>query len=444
MNEQLLNESLLQFLQSSPSAFHAASTMAGHLRRAGFLQLREDEYWTIEQGRSYFLIREDAGLVAFTLGKDEGREDGFRMLAAHNDSPGLQIKPRAEKQAGSYLQLGVEVYGGPIFASWFDRDLSLAGRVCCRLADGSLQLLLVDFARPLLVIPSLAVHFDRSVNENRSINAQNHLAPLIAQAIEGQLPQLSAILANQLTRQYPEMQIATILGFDLFCYDTQRPAFVGLDNEFISGPRLDNLLSCHVATTALIDADNARNVLFFCANHEENGSVSTTGARGSFLDSVLERLLPEPQSRRVCLARSMLLSIDNAHALHPNYRDSSESQHEVVMNGGPVIKVNANQRYATNSVSASIFKHLAAEVDIPVQEFVMRSDLPCGSTIGPLTAARLGVRTIDIGAPTLSMHSIRELTGSRDPYLLYRSVCQFLKTTIDFPAGIKDFLEEKR
>ncbi len=220
MNEQLLNESLLQFLHSSPSAFHAVSTMAGQFRRAGFLQLREDEYWTPEQGRSYFLIREDAGLVAFTLGKDEGGEDGFRMLAAHSDSPGLQIKPRAEKQAGSYLQLGVEVYGGPIFGSWFDRDLSLAGRVCCRLADGSLRVLLVDFARPLLVIPSLAVHFDRSVNENRSINAQNHLAPLIAQTLEGQLPQLPKILGDQLARQYPEMQIDTVLGFDLFCYDT--------------------------------------------------------------------------------------------------------------------------------------------------------------------------------------------------------------------------------
>jgi aspartyl aminopeptidase len=435
MDEKLLNDSLFQFLQSSPSSFHAVAAMAGRFERAGFMQIREDEYWSLVQGSSYFLVREDSGLVAFTLGKNEKRENGFRMLATHSDSPGLQIKPRAEKTAGTYLQLGVEVYGGPLLGPWFDRDLSLAGRVCCQLTDGSLRILLVDFARPLLIIPSLAVHFDRSANENKSINAQNHLAPIIAQSIDGQLPQFPNVLREQLTRQYPGIEITQILGFDLFCYDTLKPTFLGLDNEFISSARLDNLLSCHIAATALTQAGNDRNALFFCANHEENGSVSSTGARGSFLESVLERLLPEAQARRISLARSFLLSIDNAHALHPNYRDTAEPQHEIVMNRGPVIKTNANQRYATSGLSAAAFKLLAAEADIAVQEFVMRSDMPCGSTIGPLTAARLGIRTVDIGAPTLSMHSIRELTGCRDPYLLYRSVHQFLTTANDVLTG---------
>jgi aspartyl aminopeptidase len=348
------------------------------------------------------------------------------MLATHSDSPGLQIKPRADRQTGKYLQLGVEIYGGPLLNPWFDRDLTLAGRACCTMTDGGLQTLLVNFARPLLVIPSLALHFDRSANDNRSINAQMHMAPIIAQSLTDQLPAFRDILLDQLCRQHPDLPIADVSGFDLFCCDTQGPACTGVKGEFISAGRLDNLLSCHVATMALTAADLAHNSLLFCANHEENGSVSSSGARGAFLDATLERLIPNPQSRRIALARSFLLSIDNAHAVHPNFKDLSEPQHEVVLNGGPVIKINANQRYATNCVSASILKRFAGEAGVPLQEFVMRSDLPCGSTIGPLTAARLGVPTVDIGAATLAMHSIRELAGSRDPYLLYRMIHRFL------------------
>ncbi len=432
MNETALNHNLFAFLKASPTPFHAVSVMADHLLQAGFIPLDEGQIWTLERGGSYFLIRDNGGLIAFNLCPAAAREDGFRMLATHSDSPGLQIKPKADKQAGTYLQLGVEVYGGPLFGPWFDRDLSLAGRVCCQLADGSLQVFLVDFARPLVVIPSLALHFDRTANEAKTINAQNHLAPLIAQSLNNQLPDFASILTDQLARQYPEAEVKEILGFDIFCYDTQKPAFLGINNEFIVSGKLDNLLSCHVAMSALIKGDKRHNSLFFCANHEENGSVSATGARGSFLDSVLERLLPDPQNRQMVLHRSFLISIDNAHALHPNYRDVAEPQHEIVLNRGPVIKNNANQRYATNSVSSSIFKLLAGEADIPLQEFVMRSDMACGSTIGPLTAARLGIQTVDIGAPTLAMHSIRELTGSRDPYLLYRSIVQFLNTNTDF------------
>jgi len=432
MNENAFNHSLFSFLKASSSPFHAVSHMAERLLHAGFMHLHEEQFWTLEQGKSYFLIRDNGGLIAFNLGSAATREDGFRMLAAHSDSPCLQIKPRAEKLTGCYLQLGVEVYGGPLFGPWFDRDLSLAGRVCCQLADGSLQVFLVDFARPLVVIPSLALHFDRTANEGKTINAQNHLVPLIAQSLDNQLPNFPSILKGQLAGQYPEAAVKEILGFDIFCYDTQKPSFLGINQEFISSGKLDNLLSCHVAMSALIEDDKRHNSLFFCANHEETGSVSATGAQGAFLDSVLERLLPDPQIRRMTLHRSFLISIDNAHALHPNYQDTADPQHEIVLNRGPVIKLNAKQRYATNSISSSIFKLLAGEADIAVQEFVMRSDMACGSTIGPLTAARLGVQTVDIGAPTLAMHSIRELTGSKDPHLLYRSILQFLNTNTDF------------
>jgi len=426
MNETLLNHSLFQFLHSSPSSYHAVASIATRLHGAGFIRLREDQRWSLAAGNSYFLVRDDAGLIAFRLRDGNSPENGFRMLATHSDSPGLQLKPRADRQSGRYLQLGVEVYGGPLLNTWFDRDLSLAGRICCTMADGGLQTLLVDFARPLLVIPSLALHFDRTANDNRSINAQTQLAPIIAQTLTDQLPAFRDILLEQLGRQYPDLQIADVAGFDLFCCDTQGPVFTGVNGEFISAGRLDNLLSCHVATMALTAADLSHNSLLFCANHEENGSVSSSGARGAFLDATLERLLPNPQSRRIALARSFLLSIDNAHAVHPNFKDLSEPQHEILLNGGPVIKINANQRYATNCVSASIFKRLAREAEAPLQEFVMRSDLPCGSTIGPLTAARIGVPTVDIGAATLAMHSIRELAGSRDPYLLYRAIHRFL------------------
>ncbi len=431
MTKNTFNHNLFAFLQASPSPFHAVACMADHFLQAGFIHLDEGQFWTLEQGRSYFLVRDNGALIAFHLGTAAKREDGFRMLATHCDSPALQIKPKAEKPAGTYLQLGVEVYGGPLFGPWFDRDLSLAGRVCCQNNDGGLQIFLVDFARPLLVIPSLALHFDRTANEGKAINAQNHLAPLIAQSLDNQLPDFQSILKEQLARQYPGAKIKEVLGFDIFCYDCQKPSFLGIQQEFIVGGRLDNLLSCHGAMSALIENDKQHNSLFFCANHEENGSISATGARGSFLDSILERLIPEPQSRRMALSRSFLVSIDNAHAFHPNFRDTAEPQHEVVLNRGPVIKINANQRYATNSVSSSIFKLLSKEADIAVQEFVMRSDLACGSTIGPLAAARLGVQTIDLGAPTLAMHSIRELTGSSDPFLLYRLILQFLNTDTD-------------
>jgi len=426
MNETLLNASLFDFLRSSPSPFHAVNAMAGQLSDAGFVLLREDEYWSLTPGSSYYLIREDASLIAFRLGSGVTADEGFRMLATHSDSPGLQIKPKADRQSGTYLQLGVEVYGGPLLNPWFDRDLSIAGRLCCQLDDGSLRTLLIDFTRPLLVIPSLAIHFDRSANENKTINAQNQLAPIIAQSISDQLPSFQQILLQKLASTYPDLQIKDIIGFELFCYDYQQPVHTGLNNEFISASRLDNLLSCHIAARALIDTENKHNTMLFCANHEETGSVSSSGARGAFLSSVLERILPDPQARQISLARSYLVSIDNAHAVHPNFRDSSEPQHETLLNGGPVIKINASQRYATNCISSGLFKIFAREAEIPVQEFVMRSDLPCGSTIGPLTAARLGVRTVDVGVATLSMHSIREMAGSRDPHLLYRAILRFL------------------
>jgi aspartyl aminopeptidase len=427
MNEHSLNNDLFKFLISSPTPFHAVSSMVTHFRHQGYKQLFEQDNWKLEAGCSYFVLRDDAALIAFSIGSNEHEREGFRILGVHCDSPCLQIKPIPDINNQQYHQLGVEIYGGALLNPWFDRNLSIAGRACCRMGDNSLQTLLLDLHRPLLVIPSLAIHFDREVNKNRSLNAQQHLTPIISQVVSDNFPNLKTILMEQIAREYQDKDVAEILGFDMFCYDTQDPCYVGYKNEFISGSRLDNLLSCFVGMTSMLNAHSRKsNRMFICNNHEEIGSVSATGALGSLPVATLERIIPDLTSRQICLSRSFLISMDNAHGIHPNYTDKSDPSHQVLLNRGPVIKINANQRYATNSFSNASFKLLAKEVNVETQEFVMRNDMACGSTIGPLIASQLGVKTVDVGAPTLAMHSIRELTGSLDPYQLYQTTLHFL------------------
>lgn len=430
MNIEQYNSSLFSFLQASPTPFHAVTNMSEVLLANGFHQLQENELWDLRPGNGYFITRDDGAIVTFIIGSKEKPEQGFRILGAHTDSPCLQIKPKSDIQTGSYLQLGVELYGGSLLNPWFDRDLSLAGRVCYQLAGGEAGIQLIDFKRPLLTIPSVAIHFDREANSSKTINKQTQLPPVIGQSIEKKFPDFKNILIEQCRREHPKLPIEKILSFDIFCYDCQQPTFTGLDQELISASKLDNLLSCHTGITAMIESDRTRNSLLFCANHEENGSTSTSGAQGSFLESMIERILPDVSTRHIALANSFHISMDNAHAAHPNYMDKSDSSHEILLNKGPVIKLNANQRYATNSITSAIYKLVCEEADVHPQEFVMRSDMPCGSTIGPITAARLGVKTVDVGAPTLAMHSIREHTGASDPFLLYRSVSQFLKSNV--------------
>lgn len=423
------NKELFAFLDNSPTAFHATQNIREELKRSGMIELVENEPWKIHQGRGYFVVREDSAIAAFTIGSEDSIDSGFRMIGSHCDSPGLQLKPHAGVSSPPYLQLGVEIYGSPLLNPWFDRDLSLAGRVCCEDSSADLRDFLIDFSRPLLTIPSLAIHLDREANSSRTIDKQKFLPPLLTQTVNDQLPDFLSILKDQLLTQHPDSDVGKILGFDLYCYDTQKASHLGLNQDFITSSRLDNLLSCHVATKAFSRAGTTRNTLFLCTNHEENGSTSTTGAQGTFVDRVFERLIPQAEKRHIALRNSFFVSIDNAHAVHPNFRDKADPDHDVVLNGGPVIKTNANQRYATNSRSASLFKLICNEATVPYQEFVMRTDMPCGSTIGPMTAARLGVETIDVGAPTLAMHSIRELAGSDDPFLLDQAISSFLKAS---------------
>ena len=424
------NESLFSFLAASPSPYHAVANMKRVLLDRGFTPLVETAPWRLESGRGYVVTRDGAALVAFILGKDETAGDGFRMAAAHTDSPALKLKPLPEYRSGGYRQLGVEVYGGALLAPWFDRSLSLAGRVTCRLADGGLGVYLIDFDRPLLVLPSLAIHLDREANKSATLNQQQHLPPILGLHEEGAEDDFVHLLRQQLAKEHPGTVFSEVLACDLFCYDHQSPLTAGARGELISAPRLDNLLSCHAGLMALQSAGRDKNTLLFCANHEEIGSTSTSGANGSLLEAILERLLPDVETRRIAFRRSFLVSADNAHATHPNHADKADPRHEIHLNRGPVIKYNASQRYATEAPSAAVLKAICREAGITPQEFVMRSDLPCGSTIGPMTAARLGTMTVDIGAATLAMQSIREVTGLRDPHLLFSTLCRVFASDI--------------
>ncbi|WP_041523368.1 M18 family aminopeptidase [Gilvimarinus agarilyticus] len=417
------NQDLLQFIAASPTPFHAAAEMAQRLTAAGFQRLYEADHWQLEVGGRYFVTRNDSSIVAFVHASEPFSESGIRMVGAHTDSPCLKIKPQADVKSAGYHQVGVEVYGGALLNTWFDRDLSIAGRVTYKDASSEPLSCLVDFKAPVAVVPSLAIHLDREANRNRSINPQQDILPvlMLADASED-APDFARLLAAELSNQQESgaasLAAGDILDFELCLYDTQAPALIGLKREFIASARLDNLLSCYVGLQALLASDGKQHRLLVCNDHEEVGSASACGAKGPMLDQFLQRMIPDVSERMRTLDRSIMISADNAHGIHPNFTAKHDAQHGPRLNAGPVIKVNANQRYATNSETSGMFRLLCQEAGVPVQSFVSRTDMECGSTIGPITSAEVGVRTIDIGVPTFAMHSIRELAGSDDAFAL--------------------------
>lgn len=427
MTHTAINQGLADYIHASPTPFHATANLAASLAQSGFEQLDERDAWQLEHGGRYFATRNDSSLIAFTMGAPGALEQGIRMIGAHTDSPCLRVKPQPEMNQQGLWQLAVEVYGGALLAPWFDRDLSLAGRVTFRTASGELASELIDFKRPIAIIPSLAIHLNRGVNDNLNINPQSHLPPVLAMSLD-QSRDLRAMLLNELAQTHPAREPLQVLDYELSFYDTQAPATIGLDDDFFAAARLDNLLSCYAGLTALLSSSQRLPSVLVCTDHEEVGSTSRCGADGPFLEDVLYRMMPDKTQRIRGMQRSVLVSADNAHAVHPNYADRHDANHGPRMNAGPVIKINSNQRYATTSETAALFRELCAQADVPVQSFVVRSDMGCGSTIGPITASRLGVRTIDIGAPTFAMHSIRELAGSRDPEYLVKVLTRFYDT----------------
>ncbi|MEE2663231.1 MAG: M18 family aminopeptidase [Myxococcota bacterium] len=412
---------LISFIDRSPTPYHVVAESAARLRAAGYQELGEDEIWELAPGDRRYLERNGGSLIAFEVGAQPPSEAGFRIVGAHTDSPNLRLKPLADVDAHGYQQLGVEPYGGVLLHTWLDRDLSLAGRVSLRTADG-VQMVLLDFARPLLRIPSLAIHLDRDVTrDGLKLNPQKHLAPVMGL---GDAPPLRELVTSELRAQgLTRGTDARVLAFDLMVYDSQTSGVSGPRGEFIHAPRLDNLASCHAGLRSLaeageLDLPDATRVLALY-DHEEVGSRSAQGAAGPVLEHALDRIVAgfkggEPQGLARALARSVLISVDMAHAVHPNYADRHEPGHQPRIGHGPVIKTNANQAYATDAASAGLFATLCAEVGVEPQHFVSRSDLACGSTIGPITAARLGVRAVDVGNPMLSMHSCREMAGTAD------------------------------
>jgi len=425
MDQDTFNRRLCDFLAAATTPFHAVREMSRTLREAGFTRLDEGGSWELAAGGRYYLTRNDSALVAFVHGREQGPVAGMRMVGAHTDSPCLMVKPAPELRRNGYLQLGVQVYGGALLNPWFDRDLSLAGRVSFRGAGGRLQLALVDFREPLAVIPSLAIHLDRTANESRTVNAQTDLAPILCRPVEGDAPDLRDLLARRLREEHPALAVEQVLDYELSFYDTQPPAMVGLQRDFIASARLDNLLSCFTGVQAIAQAEGAVSALLVCNDHEEVGSLSAAGAQGPLLTSVLRRLAAGQDDYATLVERSLMISTDNAHGVHPNYADKHDENHGPLLNGGPVIKVNASQRYATTAETSGLFRLLCAEEGVPVQAFVVRSDMACGSTIGPITAGVTGIRTLDVGVPTFAMHSIRELAGARDGWQLWRVLQRF-------------------
>ena len=417
---------LLAFIDASPSPFHACATAAERLDAAGFTELSEADAWPAGPGRRF--LRRGGSLVAWATGEAHTPADPFRIVGAHTDSPNLRVKPHADSGNVGYRQLAVEVYGGALLNSWLDRDLGLSGRVVVRDGSGTAERLLrVD--RPLLRVPQLAIHLDRDISANGlKLNPQQHLAPIwgLGSVAPGSF---RTFVADQVGAA-----AADVLGWDLMAHDLTPSTLAGVDEELVSAPRLDNLCSSWAGLTGLVaaaDGDAGPVPVLVLFDHEEVGSTSDRGAASTLLPSVLERIVTGAGGSREdlfrALAGSVCASADMAHATHPNYADRHEPGHHIELNGGPVLKVNSNLRYATDGASTAAFVLACEQAGVPMQRYAHRSDLPCGSTIGPITSAELGIATFDVGAPQLAMHSARELGGSADPGMYAAALGAFLR-----------------
>ncbi|GAA4765547.1 M18 family aminopeptidase [Microbacterium gilvum] len=409
-------DDLAAFVSASPSSYHAAEEAASRLAAAGFARLAEADAWTLDGGGRYVVVR-DGSVIAFALPEGAGPLTPFAIVGAHTDSPGFKLKPKPTTSGpGGWRQLGVEVYGGPLLNSWLDRELELAGRLVA--LDGAEHLVRTG---PLLRIPQLAVHLDRSVNDGLALDKQRHTQPVWGLGELDDADVLGELAAAA------GIAPASIGGYDLVVADTQAPRVFGAGGALFASGRLDNLLSTHAGLTAILSARPSGAIAMFAAfDHEEIGSASRSGAAGPFHEEVLVRIATAlgagPEERARAFAGSLHVSSDVGHAVHPNYPERHDPANHPVAGGGPILKINANQRYATDAHGAAAWNAACAAAGVPTQEFVSNNAIPCGSTIGPIAATRLGIRTVDVGAPILSMHSARELAAVVDPWYLSRAM----------------------
>ncbi|MCG0284744.1 M18 family aminopeptidase [Streptomyces sp. PSAA01] len=417
-------DDLMSFLRASPSPYHAVASAAERLEKAGFQRIEETASWDGAAG-GRFVLRGGA-IIAWYVPERADPATPYRIVGAHTDSPNLRVKPIPDTGAHGWRQIAVEVYGGVLLNTWLDRDLGLSGRISLR--DGSHHLVTID--RPLLRVPQLAVHLDRSVNtEGLKLDKQRHMTPIWG---------LGGVEEGDLIRFVAEetgVAAEEIAGWDLMTHSVEPPAYLGRDRELLAGPRMDNLVSVHAGTAALIAAASRQELPYIpvlaAFDHEENGSQSDTGADGPLLGTVLERSVfargGAYEDRARAFAGTVCLSSDTGHAVHPNYAERHEPGHHPRPNGGPILKVNVNQRYATDGAGRAVFAAACERAGVPWQSFVSHNSMPCGTTIGPITAARHGIATVDIGIAILSMHSARELCGVQDPRLLAKALHAFLE-----------------
>jgi aspartyl aminopeptidase len=409
---------LAAFVEASASSHHAAAEGARRLAAAGFAEQQESDAWDSDTG-GHYLVR-DGALIAWRIPNDARSLTPFRILGSHTDSTGFTLKPRPDISAYGWQQIGIEIYGAPLLNSWLDRELGLAGRLVLR--DASTLLVRTE---SIMRIPQLAIHLDRSVNdEGLRLDKQTHTVPVWSVGHPGiQIIDQIALAAD--------CSASDIDGYDLRLYDTAAPAIFGPHQEFLASSRLDNLSSMHASLVALINATESDVISMVAAfDHEELGSASRTGASGPVLADVLTRISAglgaTIDERHRSLAQSFCLSADTGHAIHPNYPGRHDPVNQPLLNSGPLCKINANQRYATDGKGAALWRRICRSAGIQTQEFVSNNAVPCGSTIGPLTATRLGIATVDVGIPLLSMHSARELAGTDDPLALTRAMEVFL------------------
>ncbi|HNW33355.1 MAG TPA: M18 family aminopeptidase [Candidatus Ozemobacteraceae bacterium] len=422
---------LIDFIDASPTAFHAVETAVRRLNKAGFTELAEGDAWKLKNGCKYYIIRNKSALLAFVVGRGNPSETGFRMVGTHTDTPCFRVKPSPEMTAeDAYIKLNTEVYGGPILSTWMDRPLSLAGRVALA-GRGPLQpkTVLVDFRRPVAIIPNLAIHMNREVNDGVKLNRQVDMLPLMGQT--GAKFDKKGFFVKLLAKEL-KVKPADILDYDLFLYEPGVGCFVGLGQEFISAPRLDNLASTHAALEALISAGAGKATTVMAAfDNEEVGSSTKQGADSQMLAMLLERISTSLGGDREAFFRavsqSFLISADAAHAVHPNKGEKCDPTNRPMLNRGPAIKVAASQSYTTDAPSAAIFESLCHAANVPVQRFLNRSDERGGSTIGPISSTHLDTRAVDVGIPLLSMHSVRELAGACDPEYLMKAIREFYR-----------------
>jgi aspartyl aminopeptidase len=417
-------QDLARFVEASPSSFHAVAESARRLDAAGFTQLHEADDWTPSDGDGatgkHYVIR-DGAIIAWIQPATATATTPFRILGAHTDSPGFKLKPKPTIGTEGWLQAGVEVYGGPLLNSWLDRELELAGRIA--FADGTTALVRTG---PFLRFPQLAIHLDRGVNDGLTLGKQTHMNPVF-----GLGDRAGADLLAHLAG-LADADATDIAGYDISVADTAAPAVFGLDDALFASGRLDNLSSVHSGLTALLrlGTDHDHIPMFAAFDHEEVGSATRSGASGPFLADLITRISAglgaSDTDRMRALADSWCLSADAGHAVHPNYPERHDPANRPVLNRGPLLKINANQRYATDAMGAAEWARACAQAEVGYQEFVSNNDVPCGSTIGPLTATRLGIRTVDVGIPLLSMHSARELCGVDDPAAFTAAIEAFL------------------